>query len=145
MIEYFCKKLYPEIFDNQGFIGVEDKPVWVEDLTLEEALKEFGNVNISEIRYKFPHKSTKTLQQPKSKFSIYGIHNEAHYEIYLSTSSGTLYVPFKAITEKDFGLVEKRHTSYHQDYYKSKPDSIKQALTALQTPEAALLRTLLSN
>lgn len=145
LAEYFCRKLYPEIFTHPGFQVNEIRQVSTCDLTVSEVLEEFGDMKMAETRF-LPRQSSKTYRRTKSKFSIYQIHDEKSYEIYLSTSNGqSLYVPFRAIQERNYSLVEERHSSYHKDYYRSKPEYLEKALGALKTPEAALLSSLLSN
>lgn len=144
LAEYFCRKFYPEIFNHPGFQHNETKHIDTSELTIREVLEEFGDMKVSEVR-RLPMQSSKTYQRTRSKFNIYQIHDEKNYEIYLSTSNDqSLYIPFRAIQEKDYGLVEKRHTSYHKDYYKNNPEYLEKALDALSTPEARLLSSLLS-
>lgn len=145
LAEYFCRKFYPGIFGHPGFQYQETNALNTSDLTISEVLQEFGDMKISDIR-QLPLKSSKTYQRTNSKFSIYQIHDEKNYEIYLSTANGqSLYIPFRAIQERNYTLVEKRHVSYHKDYYKNNPKYLELALGALETPEARLLSSLLSN
>lgn len=145
LAEYFCKQLYPEIFNHPDFLYEEPQNLSTSELMISEVLKEFGDIKVSDIR-QLPLKSSKTYQQTNSKFSIYQIHDEKNYEIYLSTANGqSLYIPFRAIQEKNYSLVEKRHVSYSKDYYKNNPKYLELALGVLETPEARLLSSLLSN
>jgi len=48
------------------------------------------------------------------KWSIYSI--EEKYEIYMKTEFGSLYVPIKALLEKNKQIIIDRMTSYYQEY-----------------------------
>lgn len=145
LAEYFCKQLYPEIFNHPDYQYEETKNISTSELSVSEVLNEFGDMKVSEIS-QLPFQSSKTYRRTQSKFKIYQIHDEKSYEIYLSTANGqSLYIPFRAIQEKNYSLVEKRHISYHKDYYKNNPEYLELALNALETPEARLLSSLLSD
>ena len=64
-------------------------------------------------------------------------------DIYVKCDDGkSLYVPVKAITEKNFSLVVDRHTTYHKGYYNT-PDRKKyldESLETLKTKTAKALK-----
>ena len=51
-------------------------------------------------------------------WSIYELRGFDCAEIYLKTEHGSLYVPFMALMNKDFSLIEKRQIDYYEDYRK---------------------------
>ena len=64
-------------------------------------------------------------------------------DIYIKCDNGkSLYVPVKAITEKNFGLVVDRHTTYHKGYYNTidRKEYLDAALATLETDTAKALR-----
>ena len=52
----------------------------------------------------------------KSLWSIYELRNN-EAEMYLTTEFGTLYVPYKAITDKNWNLIENRMITYRLSYH----------------------------
>ena len=51
------------------------------------------------------------------KWSIYELSDAENYEIYMDTENGTLYVPIKALLERNPKIIEERMKSYHKWYY----------------------------
>jgi hypothetical protein len=70
-------------------------------------------------------------------------------DIYVKCDNGkSLYVPVKAITEKNFSLVVDRHTTYHKSYYNTsdRKKYLDEALATLETETAkALQKTIEEN
>lgn len=69
-------------------------------------------------------------------------------DIYVKTETGIwLYVPVKAIVEKNFDLVVKRHTTYHKQYYNT-PDRkvyLDKELAALESKIAKILKIVIED
>lgn len=64
-------------------------------------------------------------------------------DIYVKCNDGkSLYVPVKAIIEKDFTLVVERHTTYHKGYYNTidRKQYLDAALATLETETAKTLK-----
>ena len=64
-------------------------------------------------------------------------------DIYVKCDNGkSLYVPVKAITEKNYSLVVDRHTTYHKGYYNTadRKKYLDEALATLETETAKALQ-----
>lgn len=80
------------------------------------------------------------------EWEIYGIDSTGeNYEIYLKTSSGSVYVPVKALLAKDKRAIEKRMSDYWSWYYKNHPSKLAEELNQLNSKEATKLFTYLDN
>lgn len=147
LARYFLEKRYPEIFLHPDFIAERTIELKVEDMTLAQIIAEYGNMTFRTARYDLPMQTTKKFVVRESKFKIYPIsyHNK-EYEVYLEVNEegDSLYIPVEAIIQKKYALVKKRQISYFTNYYKDKPDKLKAALKLLRSPEAKLLKELLS-
>lgn len=146
LARYFLEKRYPEIFLHPDFIAERAIELKLEDMTLAQIIAEYGNMTFRTARYDLPMQTTKKFVVRESKFKIYPIsyHNK-EYEVYLEVDEeDSLYVPIQAIIRKKYSLVKNRQISYFTNYYRDKPDKLKKALKPLHSPEAKLLRQLLS-
>ncbi len=88
----------------------------------------------------------KTLNE--KLISVY--HLDQTREFYLNTGENSLYVPFEALRQNDFSIIENRMKSYFSSYYdtEEKKPFLEKALSALNTPIAIWLKaqlTLLKN
>ena len=98
-------------------------------------------------RYDLPITTTKKYVVRESKFKIFPIsYHRKGYEIYLEVNEegDCLYIPIKAIIQKKYALVRERQIAYFTDYYRDKSDKLKAALKVFRSPEAQLLKELLS-
>lgn len=91
-------------FDTIGRLDVNRLPEKYKNMTVAELVSLRDGI-----------KSTKK----ESAWSLYEMYNE-NYEIYLTTEFGTLYVPIKALLDKDFNLIKKRMISYALSYHDPK-------------------------
>ena len=69
-------------------------------------------------------------------------------DIYISTDVGhSLYVPVKAITEKNYSLIVERHTTYHKGYYNTadRKEYLDKALAALDSKVAKILKIVIED
>lgn len=147
LARYFLEKRYPEIFLHPDFIAERTIELKVEDMTLAQIIAEYGNMTFRTARYDLPMQTTKKFVVRESKFKIYPIsYKKQEYEVYLEVDKeeDSLYVPIQAIIRKKYSLVKNRQISYFTNYYRGKPDMLKKALKPLHSPEAKLLRQLLS-
>jgi hypothetical protein len=143
IVRYFLEKKYPHIFLHPEFFHKKWVEVCLGELSLSEFIEEHGDMTFKEAKQKATELAATKREVTKSKFKMYAIHSVDSYEIYLETGLGSLYVPLKSIEEKDFSLIENRMRSYFSCYYKDKPEKQKEALSPLDSPEAALLKQLL--
>ena len=66
-------------------------------------------------------------------------------KIYLNTEFGSLYIPFDAIKNNDFSLIEERMTDYFSWYYgNNENESYLNAIKPLESKEAIFLKELLT-
>jgi hypothetical protein len=77
------------------------------------------------------------------EWNIYGNSLTEKSDIYLVTEFGSLYVPLKALTNKDYSLVEERHSEYHKMYYRGKDEELEESLRILESTEAKKLKSYL--
>ncbi len=143
IIRYFLEQKYPHIFCHPDFFRKKRVEVDGRELPLSEFIREYGDMTICEATRRASEFATIEREITASKFVIYATRGADDYEIYLETASGNLYVPLRAIVERDFSLVYQRMRSYFSWYCKDKPQQLREALAPLDSPEAALLKQLL--
>lgn len=147
IIRYFLEKRYPEIFLHPEFTAERTVELQVMDMTLAQIIAEYGNMTFRTARYDLPITTTKKYVVRESKFKIFPIsYHRKGYEIYLEVNEegDCLYIPIKAIIQKKYALVRERQIAYFTDYYRDKSDKLKAALRVFRSPEAQLLKELLS-
>ncbi|MCS3182653.1 hypothetical protein NXU83_14085 [Bacteroides thetaiotaomicron] len=147
LVRYFLEKRYPEIFLHPEFTAERTVELQVMDMTLAQIIAEYGDMTFREARYDLPITTKKKYVVRESKFKIYPIsYHRKGYEVYLKVNEegDSLYIPVEAIIQKKYALVKNRQISYFTNYYKDKPDKLKTALKLLRSPEAKLLKELLS-
>lgn len=150
LVRYFLEKRYPEIFLHPDFIKEKTVELQVMDMTLAQIIAEYGNMTFRAARFDLPIQTAKKYVVRESKFKIYPLKyhwgSDIKYEIYLEVDEkgDSLYIPIQAIIQKKFSLVKKRQISYFTHYYQDHPDRQKNALKALRSPEAKLLKQLLN-
>lgn len=69
-------------------------------------------------------------------------------DVYITTEVGhSLYVPVKAIVEKNYALVVERHTAYHKSYYctDDRKEYLDKALAALDSKTAKILKIVIED
>lgn len=116
-------------FKTTDYLRLKDIPDELEDWKVSELISQ------DEISY-----FTK-----ESKFKTYrGEEIYLETDIELNGHFQCLYIPIKAILNKDWSLIEKRHTDYHKEYYKKNPESLIIALSVLESPESLKLKTILN-
>lgn len=76
------------------------------------------------------------------KMSIYHLDRPTDDIYVVCDNDKSLYVPVKAITEKNYSLVVDRHTTYHKGYYNTadRKQYLDEALATLETETAKALR-----
>jgi len=84
-------------------------------LDIKKLTDEQKNLSINEI---LELSEKKDIIKKKSAWDIYELHdyNNSFNEMYLQTESGSLYVPYEAIINKDFSIIEKRMKDYWSKY-----------------------------
>jgi hypothetical protein len=93
------ESLVDKYIDTIGRLSIKDLPEELKKLTINEIL---------EIK-----KEKKVLLE--SSWSLYEMYS-VDYEMYLTTEFGSLYVPIKALINKDFSIIDKRMKSYSLSY-----------------------------
>lgn len=93
-----------EYFDTIGRLNVNKLPEKYFNMTVAELISLKEEVKIS---------------KKESAWSLYEMYNE-NYEMYLDTEFGTLYVPIKALLNKNTKLITNRMTSYAMSYHDPK-------------------------
>ena len=104
---------------------------------------------------------TKDDKKKVTEWQLYEM-SSINYEMYLNTEFGSLYVPIKAIVEKDFSIIEKRMNDYFKFYYDYKTlkdyglnhngrtkeqykadmlESFNKAIAPLQSKEAEIIKS----
>jgi len=91
---------------------------------VEKYFDSLNRIDTESLPDKLKHKTIFELEEmrkekkkyfEKSAWDLYEMKSE-NYEIYLNTEHGTLYVPLKAIINKDFLLIVERMISYSLSY-----------------------------
>jgi hypothetical protein len=109
---------------------------WMDNFQKDKSYKEaeievdsIGRLDLENLPSKYDHltiKEVKDLVKKKdvvkkeSSWSLYEMYNSIEYEIYLTTEFGSLYVPIKALIEKNFKLINDRMVSYANSYHDPK-------------------------
>ena len=97
----------------QEEIITKEKPLPIYEWTLLKNIpEEYKNLTVKQLLEQEPLE-IKTL---KSLWDIYELRDEKD-EIYLKTEFGSLYVPYLALVDKDFSLIENRMKSYANSYH----------------------------
>ena len=140
---YYARMGYPILCDNTTWHFKEYNGVWV-----REVVKPARKYNVP-CEYQLSEndllKDCILLVNPNMAnyhMDIYHLHN-ATDDIYVKCDDGkSLYVPVKAIVDKDFSLVVNRHTTYHKYYYNTidRKEYLDAALATLETETAKALR-----
>lgn len=145
LLVYFIPKKYPNIFENDLFKKEIDAKT---DFKTFGEFKEFHNISDDDSIKKvltLLKTSSKPTKKTVSKFDIYSPSGEKNYEIYLNTEFGSLYIPFDAIKNNDFSLIEERMTDYFSWYYgNNENESYLNAIKPLESKEAIFLKELLT-
>lgn len=75
---------------------------------LKDVPEDFYNISVKEL---VEMTNGKDIQVEKSLWTIYQLHRD-NAEMYLKTEFGTLYVPFKAIIDKNWKIINDRMITY---------------------------------
>ena len=94
-----------EFFDSIGRLNVNSLSEHYKNMTVQQLL----DLN-----------REKNLTKKVSAWDLYEMHEAKNYEIYLTTSKGSLYVPITSIMNGDFSEIEKRMLSYANSYHDPK-------------------------
>ena len=139
---YYAQLGYPVLCDKTMWTFKEYKGEWEREV--RKLAREYRVPDNYQLREKDLLKDCILLVNPNManyQMSIY--HLEGAKEIYIKCDNNkSLYVPVKAIVEKNFSLVMDRHTTYHKGYYNT-PDRkqyLDEALATLETETAKALR-----
>lgn len=83
----------------------------------------------------------------KLNWSMYHLDDSSYSDVYLTTSSGSLYCPVKSLIAYDKDEIISRHTSYHKQYYHSaeRKPYLDKALNVLTTTETSILFQILDS
>lgn len=134
---------YPILCDRTSWEFEEYKGEWVRKV--RKLAREYRVPCDYQIREKDLLKDCILLVNPNMEnyeMSIYHL-DRPNDDIYIKCDDGkSLYVPVKAITEKNFGLVVDRHATYHKGYYNTidRKEYLDAALATLETETAKALR-----
>lgn len=140
---YYDSMGYPVLRDRVRHTFKEYKGEWMREV--EKLAREYRVPDSYQLDEKDLLKDCILLVNPNManyQMSIYKLDRQTD-DIYVKCDNGkSLYVPVKAITEKNFALVVERHTTYHKGYYNT-PDRKKyldEALATLETETAKALQ-----
>ena len=140
---YYDKMGYPILCDRTRHTFKEYKGEWMREV--EKLAREYRVPCNYQLYEKNLLRDCILLVNPNMAnymMSIYHLDRPTD-DIYVECDNGkSLYVPVKAITEKNFALVVDRHTTYHKGYYNT-PDRKKyldEALATLETETAKALQ-----
>lgn len=143
MDRYYAERNYPVLCDKTTWTFEEWKGEWKREV--RKLAREYRVPCDYQLNEKDLFKDCILLVNPNMAnytMDIYHLDRPTD-DIYVQCGNGkSLYVPVKAITEKNFALVVDRHTTYHKGYYNT-PDRKKyldEALAALETETAKALQ-----
>jgi hypothetical protein len=143
---YFASHGYPVLCDNTIREFEEWKGEWMRKV--RKPAREYRVPNQYQLAEKDLLLSCLLEAFPYLKdftFPTYHL-DRADDEIYIKTENGeSLYVPIRALTEKDFSIIEKHMNEYFKWYY-STPDRkqyLDKALATLETETAKRLKAIL--
>lgn len=91
-----------EYFDTIGRLDVNRLPEEFKKLSVQELLNMNSKIKIT---------------KEESGWNLYEMSSSDHYELYLRTEFGSLYVPFKALMNKDWKAIEHRMKTYALSYH----------------------------
>lgn len=135
-----------EYFNSIGWLDVNSLPDKYKEMTVNQIIE---------------LSKEKNLVKKESAWSLYEMYGSKDYEIYLTTSKGSLYVPIKALIDKDWFLIEQRMKSYaisyhdpinlsgfalnhrgrtKEEYKKDKEADYNNTIAPLESPEALKLK-----
>ena len=140
---YYASKGYPVLCDKTSWEFEEHKGEWMRKV--RKLAREYRVPCSYQIHEKDLLKDCILLVNPNManyKMSIYHLDCPTD-DIYVGCDNEqSLYVPVKAITEKNFSLVVDRHTSYHKGYYNTadRKEHLDKALATLETETAKALQ-----
>jgi hypothetical protein len=140
---YYEKMGYPVLIDNTIWHFKEYNGIWEREVT--KPAKQYRVPDDYQLREKDLLKDCIILVNPNManyEMSIYHLDKPTD-DIYIKCDdSRSLYVPVKAIVEKNFNLVIDRHTTYHKGYYNTidRKEYLDAALATLETETAKALR-----
>ena len=141
--DYYARMGYPVLCDKTSWTFKEYKGEW------EREVRKLAREYRVPCRYQLHEndllKDCILLVNPNLanyKMNIYHLDRPTD-DIYVKCDNGkSLYVPIKAITEKNFSLVVDRHTTYHKGYYNTsdRKQYLDEALETLETETAKALQ-----
>lgn len=140
---YYAKLGYPILCDKTSHTFKEYKGEWVREVT--KPAREYRVPCHYQLYEKDLLKDCILLVNP----NMANYHMDMYHldrptdDIYVKCDDGkSLYVPVKAIVDKDFSLVVNRHTTYHKGYYNTidRKSYLDAALATLETETAKALR-----
>lgn len=140
---YYDKMGYPVLCDKTYWEFEEYKGEWMRKV--RKLAREYRVPDNYQLHEKDLLKDCILLVNPNMAnytMSIYHLDRPAD-DIYVQCDNGkSLYVPVKAITEKNFSLVVDRHTTYHKGYYNTadRKKYLDEALATLETETAKALQ-----
>ena len=142
---YYARLGYPVLCDRTTWTFKEYKGEWEREV--RKLAREYRVPDTYQLHEKDLLKDCILLANPNmANYQMRIYHLDGAKEIYIKCDDNkSLYVPIKAIVEKDFSIVVNRHTTYHKGYYDT-PDRkqyLDAALATLETETAkALCKTI---
>lgn len=140
---YYARMGYPVLCDRTSHTFKEYKGEWMREVT--KLAREYRIPCHYQLHEKDLLKDCILLVNPNManySMSIYHLDRPTD-DIYIKCDNGkSLYVPVKAIVEKNFSLVVDRHTTYHKGYYNTtdRKQHLDEALATLETETAKALQ-----
>ena len=140
---YYAKMGYPVLCDKTSWTFKEYKGEWVREV--RHLAREYRIPCRYQLHEKDLLKDCILLVNPNLAnyhMDIYHLDRPTD-DIYVKCDNGkSLYVPIKAITEKNFSLVVDRHATYHKGYYNTsdRKEYLDAALATLETETAKALQ-----
>lgn len=144
--QYYARMGYPVLCDRTSHTFKEYKGEWMREVT--KPARKYRIPCHYQLDEKDLLRDCILLVNPnmvKYHMDIYHLDRPTD-DIYVKCDDGkSLYVPVKAIVDKDFTLVVERHTTYHKGYYNTidRKQYLDTALATLETETAkALCKTI---
>ena len=141
--DYYTRMGYPVLCDKTYWTFKEYKGEWMREV--RHLAREYRVPCRYQLHEKDLLKDCILLVNP----NMANYHMETYHldrptdDIYIKCDNGkSLYVPIKAIVEKNFSLVVDRHTTYHKGYYNTsdRKQYLDEALATLETEIAKALQ-----
>lgn len=145
IIQFCLLNNYPFLkeFKHKSSEKVQMLPMQTSFVMLKDIPEELRGKTVNEL---IEMNKPFTIEKMVYSLTCYTPHSKGmeDYELYLELKNGSLYIPYAALKNSDFSLIENRMKKYFSDYYRNNPEQLKKSLRLLKTKEAAKLKECLS-